>query len=51
MVLQKILLKYMNGKKSYQEYKIPLQHFSGQIKFPQKGYYEVWVRASDQNHH
>ena len=25
------------------------QHFSGQIKFPKKGYYEVWARASDQN--
>lgn len=49
MVLQKILLKYTNVKKSYQEYKIPLQHFSGQIKFPQIGYYEVWARASDQN--
>lgn len=23
------------------------QHWSGQIQFPQKGYYEVWARATD----
>lgn len=23
------------------------QHFSGETRFPQKGYYEVWVRATD----
>ena len=25
------------------------QHFSAEIKFPQKGYYEVWARATDAN--
>jgi DMSO/TMAO reductase YedYZ molybdopterin-dependent catalytic subunit len=25
------------------------QHFSAQITFPQKGYYEVWAKASDSN--
>ena len=25
------------------------QHFSANIKFPQKGYYEVWARATDSN--
>lgn len=25
------------------------QHFSATISFPKKGYYEVWVRATDQN--
>ena len=25
------------------------QHFSAKIKFPQKGYYEVWVKATDRD--
>ncbi|MGB0431169.1 MAG: sulfite oxidase, partial [Bacteroidia bacterium] len=25
------------------------QHFKAQIKFPSKGYYEVWAKATDQN--
>lgn len=25
------------------------QHFSAQVKFPKKGYYEVWARATDSN--
>lgn len=25
------------------------QHFSATVKFPQKGYYEVWARATDEN--
>lgn len=25
------------------------QHFEAQVKFPQKGYYEVWVKATDSN--
>ncbi|QDH77704.1 sulfite oxidase [Echinicola soli] len=25
------------------------QHFSAQVEFPQKGYYEVWARATDSN--
>ena len=25
------------------------QHFNAEIQFPKKGYYEVWVRARDQN--
>ena len=27
------------------------QHFSAKIKFPQKGYYEVWVKATDRDGH
>lgn len=29
--------------------KLAWQHFYSEIKFPQKGYYEVWARATDQN--
>ncbi len=25
------------------------QHFSASVEFPQKGYYEIWARASDTN--
>lgn len=25
------------------------QHFSASVKFPQKGYYEIWARATDSN--
>ena len=25
------------------------QHFKAVVQFPKKGYYEVWVRARDQN--
>ena len=27
------------------------QHFSAKIKFPKKGYYEVWAKATDSNGH
>ena len=27
------------------------QHFNAKVSFPKKGYYEVWVRATDSNEH
>ena len=39
-------MEYLNQEAPVNKY--AWQHFNAKVKFPKRGYYEVWVRATDE---
>jgi sulfite oxidase len=41
--------KWIEARVSKPANRLAWQHFKAQVSFPEKGYYEVWARATDTN--